>query len=102
VRYAVVKANITNNDSNVIAQVNRFAQASLHNTSAMTVTVTLLDGCATSPCDGSDSAHTGTSTPPNRVKVSISYTYFPYLSSVMRTPPAMNTKAEGRMIVGGS
>jgi Flp pilus assembly protein TadG len=85
VRYAIVKSNVTVNDAAVIARVQRFAQLSLHNTSAMTVTVELPDGSAT---------------PPNRVLVRVTYTLVPYFSNLIGTAPVMKTYAEGRMVVG--
>jgi len=83
-RYAVVHGGITENDANVTAVVLRFAAMSMHDVSAMTVTVHLPDG---------------NSVPPHRVQVSVSYSYVPYLHTLMPNPPSIHTYAEGRMIV---
>ena len=85
VRYAIVKSDVTTDDAAVISRVRRFAQLSLHNTSAMTVNVELPDG---------------SSTPPNRVRVKVTYTFVPYFSNLIGTVPVMRTYAEGRMVVG--
>jgi Flp pilus assembly protein TadG len=87
VRYAIVKSDVAVNDAAVIARVQRFAQLSLHNTSAMTVTVELPDGSAT---------------PPNRVLVRVTYTFIPYFNNLIGTAPVMRTYAEGRMVVGST
>lgn len=63
--------------------VNTFAQTSLHNVSGLNVSVTFPDGNAT---------------PPNRVRVTVTYTYVPWLSQYFKTP-TMTTYSEGRMIV---
>lgn len=63
--------------------VQNFAQTSLHNVSAMTVTVSFPDGDAT---------------PPHKVKVDVSYTYIPYLSGLISSP-TMHAYAEGAMVV---
>src|SRR5262249_27826945 len=39
----------------------------------------------------------GSAAPPNRVRVTVTYTYVPYLKSFMS--PTMRTYAEGRMVV---
>ncbi len=59
---------------------------------------------ATSPQNVSSSISTtvsfpdGSATPPNRVRVAVTYTYAPFLSSFMSTT-TMKTHAEGRMVV---
>jgi Flp pilus assembly protein TadG len=87
VRFAVVKSGVTTDDPAVIARVQRFAQLSLHNVSAMTVNVELPDGNAT---------------PPSRVRVKVTYTFVPYFRNLIGTAPVMRTYAEGRMIVGST
>jgi Flp pilus assembly protein TadG len=63
--------------------VKTFAGTSLHNISAISVTVTFPDG---------------SSAPPNRVRVAVAYTYVPYVSNYIN-PPTMHAYAEGRMVV---
>jgi Flp pilus assembly protein TadG len=59
---------------------------------------------ATSPQSVSSSISTsvsfpdGSATPPNRVRVTVTYTYAPFLSSFVSTT-TMKTYAEGRMVV---
>ena len=65
------------------ARVKTFAGTSLHNVNALSTSVTFPDGSAT---------------PPNRVRVAVTYTYIPWLSQFITTP-TMHTYAEGRMIV---
>jgi Flp pilus assembly protein TadG len=44
------------------------------------------------------SAPDGSYAPPNRVRVTVTYTYFPFLSTFIKTT-TMKTYAEGRMVV---
>lgn len=84
VRYAVVHSG--GDVGNAKARVVTFAQTSLHNVSALNtggVSVTFPDGNAT---------------PPNRVRVTVTYTYVPWLNNFI-TAPTLRTYAEGRMIV---
>jgi Flp pilus assembly protein TadG len=81
VRYAVVHSG--GDASGAQARVATFAQTSLHDVHAISTSVTFPDGNAT---------------PPNRVRVTVSYTYVPWLKQFINTP-TMNTYAEGRMIV---
>lgn len=81
VRYAIVHSG--GDPSGTQSTVKTFAQMSLHDTSAINVSVTFPDGSAT---------------PPNHVKVVVTYTYVPWLSNYISTP-TMKTYAEGRMIV---
>src|SRR5437868_828537 len=62
VRYAIVHSggDVTGTQS----KVTTFARTSLHNTSALSTSVTFPDGSAA---------------PPNRVRVTVSYTYVPWL-----------------------
>jgi Flp pilus assembly protein TadG len=62
--------------------VKTFAAASLHNVSAIAVSVTFPDGNAT---------------PPNRVRVVVTYAYLPYLPKYIFAP-TLQTYAEGRMV----
>src|SRR5438477_3582386 len=81
VRHAVVHSG--GDASGTQNTVKTFATASLHNVTAVTVSVTFPDGNAS---------------PPNRVRVTVTYTYVPYLPAYI-TAPTMNTYAEGRMVV---
>ena|SRR5258706_4913556 len=87
VRYAQllhsVDTVVVADDSRVKARVLTYAQISLHNVSAMTTTVELPDT---------------TADPPKRVRVTITYTFVPYLSQYFPNPPTMHTYAEGRLI----
>jgi Flp pilus assembly protein TadG len=65
------------------ARVATFAATSLHKVTGMTTAVTFPDGSAA---------------PPNRVKVTVTYTYIPYLNNFI-TAPTLHTYAEGRMVV---
>ena len=83
VRYAVVHSggDVAGTQARVIA----FAQTSLHDVQALSATppqVTFPDGSAA---------------PPNRVRVTVTYTYVPWLKQFINTP-TMNTYAEGTMI----
>ena len=80
VRYAVVHSG--GDPAGTKAKVLNFAATSLHNTSALSVTVNFPSGNAT---------------PPNPVEVTVKYTYVPWLSSFINTP-TMKTYAKGRMV----
>ena len=82
VRYAIVHSG--GDVSGTRNQVLKFAKLSMHDVSAMTTTVSFPDGAAT---------------PPSRVRVTVSYSYIPYIHSFMRNPPSMNAYSEGRMVV---
>lgn len=81
VRYAIVHSG--GDVGGAKTRVATFARTSLHDVSAITTSVTFPDG---------------NSAPPNRVRVTVSYTYVPWLRQFITTP-TMNTYAEGRMIV---
>lgn len=81
VRHAIVTSGGDTSGTQTV--VKSFAGTSLHNTKAMSVSVTFPDGSAA---------------PPNRVRVTVTYTYVPWLSGFISTP-TMKTFAEGRMIV---
>jgi len=81
VRYAIV--NPTNIVSGTTARVKSFAGTSMHDITAITVTVT---------------APEGDYNPPHLVRVKVSYTYVPSLK-VFTTPPTLTAYAEGRMVV---
>ena len=81
VRYAVVHSG--GDPAGTQAKVKTFAATSLHNVSAISPSVTFPDGSAA---------------PPNRVRVTLTYTYIPYLPKFI-TAPTMKTYAEGRMVV---
>ena len=83
-RYAIVhstdgSALVANTRAKVISEVS----ISFHDTSGMTVAVTAPDGSFT---------------PPNRVSISLSYPFVPYLGLFMPNPPNMRAFAQGRMI----
>jgi Flp pilus assembly protein TadG len=81
VRYAVVHSG--GDVAGTQARVKTFAAASLHNISAMPdPSVTFPDGSAV---------------PPNRVRVTVTYKFIPYISSAIRAP-TIQTYAEGRMV----
>jgi Flp pilus assembly protein TadG len=81
VRYAIVHSggDVTGTE----AKVRTFAAISMHNVSGMTVSVTFPDTATT---------------PPNRVRVAVRYSFIPYLPQYI-TGPTMDTWAEGRMVV---
>lgn len=101
VRYAIVHGKGNSNCSgpnspvcpdptgaNVVSRVQSFAQMTLHDTSAMTVTVQYLD----------DSGGSATSVDPNtRVRVSVSYVYVPHIP-LPWVAPTLNSVAEGRIV----
>src|SRR5712692_10308983 len=81
-----VRYSIVHSGGDVIGtqtQVRSFAYTSLHDVSAISMSVTFPDGSAA---------------PPNRVRVAVTYTYVPWLSWAI-TAPTMRTYAEGRMVV---
>ena len=82
VRYAIVHSGGGDADGTTKAKVKSFATTSMHDISAISVTVTAPDGSYT---------------PPNRVRVSVSYTYIPALPKFIRAP-TMHSFAEGRMV----
>ena len=81
VRYAIVHSG--GDSSGTTTKVRNFAGISMHDVSAMTVSVTFPDGDAT---------------PPNRVRVTVRYSFIPYLPQFL-SGPTMDTWAEGRMVV---
>ena len=80
VRHAIVSSG--GDVAGTKSKVTTFARTSLHNVSALSTSVTFPDGSAQ---------------PPNRVRVTVTYTYVPWLSKFITTP-TMNTFAEGRMV----
>ena len=81
VRYSIVHSG--GDAAGTQATVESFAAASLHDVSAISTSLTFPDGSAA---------------PPNRVRVTVTYTYIPYLPSFI-SAPTMHTYAEGRMVV---
>ncbi len=81
VRYAIVHSG--GDPAGTQAKVKTFAATSLHDISAISPSVSFPDG---------------SSVPPNRVRVTVTYTYIPYLPKFI-TAPTMKTYAEGRMVV---
>jgi Flp pilus assembly protein TadG len=80
VRHAIVSSG--GDPAGTKARVRAFAQTSLHDTSALSVTVNFPNGSAS---------------PPNPVEVTVTYTYVPWLSPFINTP-TMKTYAKGRMV----
>jgi Flp pilus assembly protein TadG len=81
VRYAIVHSG--GDAAGTKATIKTFLQTSLHNVSSIDPQVTFPDG--------------GSTAPPNRVRVIVTYTYVPWLKQFINTP-TMSTYAEGRMI----
>ena len=81
VRYSIVHSG--GDPGGAQTTVQAFAATSLHDTSAISTSVTFPDGSAA---------------PPSRVRVAVTYTYVPYLSKFINTP-TMHAYAEGRMVV---
>jgi Flp pilus assembly protein TadG len=81
VRYSIVHSG--GDPGGVQTTVQTFAATSLHNMSGLSTSVTFPDGNASAP---------------NRVRVTVTYTYVPYLSHFITTP-TVHAYAEGRMIV---
>ena len=81
VRYSIVHSG--GDAAGTQTTVEAFASTALHDISAMTTSVTFPDGNASAP---------------NRVRVTVTYTYVPYLSNFISTP-TVHTYAEGRMVV---
>ena len=85
VRYGIIASGVVANDSRIVTRVKNFAGASMHNMSQISVQVTLPDGA---------------STPPDRVVVTVSYTFVPWLNSlIIKNPLVMTAYAEGRIVV---
>ena len=82
VRYAIVHSK--GDPAGTTTKVQTFAATSLHNTNGMHVFVVFPDNNNTAP--------------PNRVRVTVTYTYVPWLSQYISTP-TMRTYSEGRMVV---
>src|SRR2546425_8202887 len=80
VRYAIVHSGA--DPAGTQAKVKAFASTPMHDVSAISVSVTPPDG---------------TYTPPNRVRVSVTYTYIPFLPRFI-TAPTIHSFAEGRMV----
>ena len=81
VRYSIVRSG--GDPAGTQTTVQAFAATALHDISAMSTSVTFPDGNAS---------------PPNRVRVTVTYTYVPYLSNFIDTP-TVHTYAEGTMVV---
>ena len=80
VRYAIVHSSDT---GGAVSKVKTYAAYSMHDVSKIEVSVTYPDGSAA---------------PPNRVAVSVTYQYVPYLSNFMVKPPTLSAYAEGRLV----
>lgn len=81
-RYAIVHSG--GDVSGTQARVMTFAQMSMHDVSGISTSVTFPDG---------------STAPPNRVRVTVAYSYVPWLNNVLSTVPTMHAYAEGRMVV---
>ena len=81
VRYSIVHSG--GDPAGTQTTVQACAATSLHDISALSTSVTFPDGNAV---------------PPSRVRVTVTYTYLPYLSSFFDTP-TVHSYAEGRMVV---
>lgn len=84
VRYGITKSGVGVNDSQVITRVTNFAGTSLHDVSHISVSVTFPD---LDP------------TPPNRIRVTVSYTYVPWLNNIIKDALVMHAYAEGTKVV---
>lgn len=80
VRYAIVHSSDT---SGAVSKVKTYAAYSMHDVSKIVVSVTYPDG---------------SSAPPNRVAVSVTYQYVPYVGNFMAKPPTMSAYAQGRLV----
>ena len=80
VRYATVHSS---DSSGAVSRVKAYAAYTLHDVSKINVAVTYPDGSAA---------------PPNRVAVSVTYQYIPYLNNFMANPPKMSAYAQGRLV----
>jgi Flp pilus assembly protein TadG len=80
VRYAIVHSSDT---SGAISKVKKYAAYSMHDVSKIVVSVTYPDG---------------SSVPPNRVAVSVTYQYVAYIGHFMAKPPTMSAYAQGRLV----
>src|SRR2546426_11340844 len=80
VRYAIVHSG--GDPAGTQAKVKAFATTSMHDVSAVSVVVTAPDG---------------NYTPPNLVRVTVTYIYIPFLPKFI-TAPTMHAYAEGRMV----
>ena len=81
VRYSIVHSG--GDPAGTQTTVQAFAATALHDISAMATSVTFPDGNAAAP---------------NRVRVTVTYTFVPYLSNFINTP-TVHAYAEGRMVV---
>jgi len=84
VRYGITKSGVVANDNRIVTRVTNFAGTSMHDVTVIKVDVSLPDG---------------DSTPPNRIKVTVSYTYVPWLNNIVKDALTMHAYAEGRMVV---
>lgn len=83
-RYGMTMSGVVANDSRIITRVQTLTTATMHDVRQISVTVALPDG---------------SSTPPNRIRVTVSYTYVPWLSVYVKNPFVMSAYAEARMVV---
>lgn len=80
VRYYLVNSGNPTGAQNRAVQ---YAANTLHNISALSAVCTNIDP---------------SSAPPGRVKCTVTYTYVPYLSNFLPSPPTMHAYAEGRTV----
>ena len=83
-RYGIITSAVVADDSRIVTRVKNFASTSLHDVSAISVDVSLPDGNAT---------------PPSRVRVTVSYSYVPWLTVFGTSGLTLSTYAEARMVV---
>ncbi len=83
-RYGIVSSGVVANDSRIVTRVKNFAGTSLHDVSRISIEVSLPDGG---------------SAPPNKIKVTVSYTYVPWLNNIVKDALVMHAYAEGTMVV---
>jgi len=84
VRYAIVHSGAGDADGTTKARVKAFATTSMHSVSDTNPSIAV-------------TAPDGNYTPPNRVRVTLTYIYIPFLPKFI-TAPTMHAYAEGRMV----
>lgn len=99
VRYAIVHG--TNNPTTVTAvkgKVQQYADISLHDTTAMTVNVQYFkaDGTEHSDAGGAPLTSTSPVKPPDRVAITLTYPFIPYIN-VPWAVPTIHATAQGRV-----
>ena len=80
VHYAMLNSA---DEDGAVTTVKDYAKSSLHDASRINVAVSYPDG---------------TTSPPSRVAVTVTYAYVPYVSTFLSNPPTMHAFAEGRLV----